>query len=68
MILLGPTSPELRFSAFDISSSIRLKDSRDHHHNACGEMMSGWQDSFMLNLALQPVGSQLPIGHKSVGD
>ena len=25
--------------------------------NVCGEMMSGWQDSFMLKLALQPVGN-----------
>ena len=26
--------------------------------NACGEMMSGWQVSFMLKETLQPVGNQ----------
>ena len=33
--------------------------------NACDEMMSGWQDSFVLKLALQPVRYQLPIGRQS---
>ena len=33
--------------------------------NSCDEMMSGWQDSFVLKLALQPVSDQLPIGSQS---
>ena len=32
--------------------------------NSCGEMMSGLQDSFLLKLALQPVGDQSPISHR----
>ena len=39
-----------------------------HTFNACGVMMSGWQDSFMLKLALQPVGDQSSIDRKSVAD
>ena len=34
--------------------------------NAYGEMMSGWQDSFMLKGALQPYGDQSPISRQSV--
>ena len=26
--------------------------------SACGEMMSGWQDSFLLKLVVHPVGDQ----------
>ena len=40
----------------------------EHTFNAFGEMMSGWQDSFMLKLALQPVGDQSPIGLQSVAN
>ena len=31
--------------------------------NVCAEMMSGWQDSFMLMLVLQPVGDHT-ISHR----
>ena len=37
-----------------------------HTFKACGEMVSGWQDSYMFKLALQPVGDQSPIGRQSV--
>ena len=33
-----------------------------------GDMMSGWQDSLMLKLALQLVSDQSPIGRKSIAD
>ena len=36
--------------------------------NACGEMMSECQDSFLLKLALQPVGLQSPISHRLVAE
>ena len=43
-----------------------------HTFNACGEMMSGWQDSFMLKLALPPVGrsvaSRSLISHRLVAE
>ena len=39
-----------------------------HTFNTCVEMMSLWQDSLMLKLALQPVGNQLTIGHQSVAE
>ena len=32
-----------------------------HTFNACGEMITGWQDSLMLKLALKPVSDQSPI-------
>ena len=38
-----------------------------HTFNACGEMMSGWQDSLMLKVALQPV-SQSPISRRLVAE
>ena len=31
-----------------------------------GDIMSGWQDSLMVKLALQLVGDQSPIGRKSI--
>ena len=86
MILLGPTSSELTFSAFDISGSIaeiiRIKNLNlvllsifttsmphdAHTINTYGEMISGWQDSFMLKLALQPVGVTSPFSRESVAD
>ena len=37
-----------------------------HTFNACVEMKSEWQDSYILKLALQPVDDQSPIGHQSV--
>ena len=40
----------------------------EHTLNACGDMMSGWQDSLMLKLALQLVGDQSPIGRQSIAD
>ena len=39
-----------------------------HTFNACDEMISGWQYSFMLKLALQPVSDQSPIGRQSVAN
>ena len=33
-----------------------------------GDIMSGWQDSLMLKLALQLVGDKSSIGHKSIAD
>ena len=36
--------------------------------NVCDNVMSGWQDSFVLKLALQPVGEQSLIGRRSVAD
>ena len=39
-----------------------------HTFNACGEMMSGWQDSLMLKLALQPVADKSQIGRQSVAE
>ena len=41
-----------------------------HTFNACGEMMSGWQDSLMLKLALQPVMicHQSPVSHPLVAE
>ena len=39
-----------------------------HTFNDCGDMMSGWQDSLVLKLALQSVGDQSPIGCKSITD
>ena len=33
-----------------------------------GDIMSGWQDSLILKLALQLVGDQSPIGRKSIAD
>ena len=33
-----------------------------------GDIMSGWQDSLMLKLALQFVGDQSPISRKSIAD
>ena len=34
----------------------------------CDEMMSGFQDSFFLKLALQPVGEQLPSSARPVAE
>ena len=39
-----------------------------HTFKACGEMMSGWQKSLMLKLALQPNRDQSPIGRQSVAN
>ena len=36
--------------------------------SACGELMSGWQDSFLLKLALQPIGDQSPISRRLVAE
>ena len=36
--------------------------------NVCGEVMPGWQDSFLLKLALQPVGNQLLISSRPVAE
>ena len=30
--------------------------------------LSGWQDSFLLKLALQPIGNQSPISHRQVAE
>ena len=39
-----------------------------HDAHACGVMMSGWQDSLMLKLALSPVSDQSPMGRQSIAD
>ena len=36
--------------------------------STCGEMMSGWQDSFMLKVALQPIGDQSLISRRLVAE
>ena len=94
MILMGSTSSELTFSAFDLSvveiiinirslnfgsSFYRLMwhcclflftsmPNDAHTFNACDEMMSGWQDNFMLKLALQPVGDGSPVSPRFIVD
>ena len=35
---------------------------------ACGAMMSGRQDRFLLKLAMQPVCHQSPIGRQNVDE
>ena len=39
-----------------------------HTPNACGEIMSGLLDSFMMKLALQSVGDQSPIRRRLVAE
>ena len=40
----------------------------EHTFHACDKMMSGWHDSLMLKLALQPVGDQSLVGRQSLAN